>query len=265
MYTSVRLAVKYLQFYCGASNAKGHGVHSPFVYQFIREVLQNKQADAAFSQWKQWRRALQHSTEIITVHELGAGSHTGAAAVRSVGQIVSSASKPVRTAHLFYRIATFYQPTSILELGTSLGLTTGLFSLALPQATIHTIEGVASIHEKATQHFQNWGCKQIKAHLGNIDRLLPHVLQEMPTPDLVFMDGNHREAPTLRYFTQLVAVLPATALLIVDDIHWSAEMERAWLQIQQHPKVTATLDLFQFGIVLFRPDFHAKMHLRIRF
>lgn len=265
MYSSVQLALKYLQFYSVASNANGHGVHSPFVYQFIREVLQKKPANASFLQWKQWRRALEQSKEILHVNEIGAGSHTGAATHRSVGKIVAAAAKSVRTAHLFYRIAQFYRPSSILELGTSVGLTSGLFSLALPQAAIHTIEGVDAIYEKAISNFENWGCQNVTAHLGTIDLKLDSVLLEMPTPDLVFMDGNHREEPTLRYFKKLANFLPASAILIVDDIHWSAEMERAWLQIQQDPKVTATLDLFQFGMVLFRPDFHAKMHVRIRF
>lgn len=36
--TPIRL-IKYLQYHWVASNSKGHGVHSPFVYQFIRQSL----------------------------------------------------------------------------------------------------------------------------------------------------------------------------------------------------------------------------------
>jgi hypothetical protein len=36
--TPIRL-IKYLQYYWVAANSKGHGVHSPFVYQFIRQSL----------------------------------------------------------------------------------------------------------------------------------------------------------------------------------------------------------------------------------
>jgi len=34
---------KYFNYYLNASNGKGHGVHSPFVYSFIRSVLNNKE------------------------------------------------------------------------------------------------------------------------------------------------------------------------------------------------------------------------------
>ena len=41
--TPIRL-LKYLQYHWGASNSKGHGVHSPFVYQFIRQTLNGTSA-----------------------------------------------------------------------------------------------------------------------------------------------------------------------------------------------------------------------------
>ena len=44
MYPTFTLIKKYFQYYVNASNGKGHGVHSPFVYQFIQEVLLNKEA-----------------------------------------------------------------------------------------------------------------------------------------------------------------------------------------------------------------------------
>jgi len=137
--------------------------------------------------------------------------------------------------------------------------------LARPQATIHTIEGVQTIHAKAVEHLGEWDCKNVDCHLGNLDIVLPAVLQGMPAPDLVFMDGNHQEEPTIRYFNQILDYLPESAIVLVDDIHWSAGMEHAWKQIQQHPRVTTTIDLFQLGLVFFRPSFRSKLHHKIRF
>ena len=265
MYSTAELVLKYLSFYWEASHSKGHGVHSPFVFEFIQQVLQNKTTDHSFAQWKDWRANLLHSTEMLSWEEIGGGSRLGSFDKKSVAAIVNQSAKPIRTAKLFYKLVQFYQPNSILELGTSLGLSTALFSLARPTATIHTIEGVSSAYLKALTHFQEWQFKNVHSYFGNFDNKLTEVLNVMPAPELVFMDGNHQEEPTLRYFEQLVNHLPEQSIVIVDDIRWSAGMERAWKQIQQHEQVTATIDLFQFGIVLFRPSFHSKLHYRIRF
>jgi len=265
MYSTAELVINYLRFYWKASNSKGHGVHSPFVFDFINEVLQDTSIDPSFEKWKGWRYDLLHSREKIQLEEIGAGSRIGNFRTSTINALVKRTSKPVRTAHLLYRLLKHYQPNSILELGTSVGLSASLFSLARPDARIHTIEGVSTIHTKAVEYLKKWNCKNVQCHLGNLDFILPEVLQIMPAPDLVFMDGNHQEGPTLHYFNQVVEYLSDSAIVLVDDIHWSAGMECAWKQIQQHPRVTATIDLFQLGLVLFRPSFHTRLHSKIRF
>ncbi|MCC7526845.1 MAG: SAM-dependent methyltransferase, partial [Chitinophagaceae bacterium] len=78
-------------------------------------------------------------------------------------------------------------------------------------------------------------------------------------------DGNHRKEPTLAYFNQLMRHAGNNSLFIFDDIHWSAEMEEAWRDIQLHPAVTCSIDLFFIGIVFFTPDIKEKQHFTIRF
>ena len=38
-YSTPTVLLKYLQYYWVASNSKGHGIHSPFVFKFIQEIL----------------------------------------------------------------------------------------------------------------------------------------------------------------------------------------------------------------------------------
>ena len=42
LYSTPTLLLKYLHYYWGAANAKGHGIHSPFVFKFIKEILNSK-------------------------------------------------------------------------------------------------------------------------------------------------------------------------------------------------------------------------------
>jgi predicted O-methyltransferase YrrM len=84
-------------------------------------------------------------------------------------------------------------------------------------------------------------------------------------PDLVFMDGNHQEEATKRYFLQLLPHISSTSMIIVDDIHWSHGMEKAWSFIQTHKMVNLTIDFFQFGVAFLDPAFLGKSHFKIRY
>jgi predicted O-methyltransferase YrrM len=83
--------------------------------------------------------------------------------------------------------------------------------------------------------------------------------------DFVFIDGNHRLEPTLRYFEMLLKHATPNTILVFDDIHWSQEMELAWKSIQENSSVTCTVDLFFLGLVFLRKDFKVKQHFTIRF
>ncbi len=266
MNSFLRTCVDYLQFYISAFPASGHGIHSPFVYQFAREVLRDKTAFDDYQIWQQWREGLRHDNTFLPIVELGAGSTTAPDRdARRVADLAARVSKPPRTGRLLYRIARYYKPHHVIELGTSLGLSTALFSLARPEASILTIEGNWAVAEKAQANFDHWGCSNVTMVKGNFDECLAAVLEKLPGIDLAFLDGNHREEPTLRYFEQLLLKKHSDSIFIVDDIHWSAEMKAAWQAIKQHPDVRCTIDLFQVGLVFFKQEFKEVRHFCIRF
>ena len=89
--------------------------------------------------------------------------------------------------------------------------------------------------------------------LGNIDERLPEELAKLDTFSLAYLDANHRYAPTLHYFELLLEKAGEKSILIFDDIHWSAEMEKAWIAIIQHPAVSLSLDLYEAGILFLDP------------
>ncbi len=265
MFTSAQLLVKYLDFLLRASNSKGHGIHSPYVFDFVTKVLQDKTSYQEYEIWNAWRQSLLIDFTLLPVQEIGAGSRYGKSNIRSVSSLAKTAAKTPRTAKFIFRIARYCQPQTILELGTSLGLTAGFFSLACPASSIYTIEGVDAIAEKAKENMADWGCKNVRVEKGNLDTTLCELMGRISKPDLVFMDGNHQEEATKRYFLQLLPHISSTSMIIVDDIHWSHGMEKAWSFIQTHKMVNLTIDFFQFGVAFLDPAFLGKSHFKIRY
>lgn len=265
MYNSFQLAKKYFNYYLHASNSKGHGMHSPFVFDFILNVLNNKSSYKAPEEIEQLRKRLLSDKRIIEVEDFGAGSRVNSSKQRSVGQIAKSALKSKRLAQLLFRLVKHYQPQTIIELGTSLGITTAYFSKANPTASIKTIEGSKQVAAIADENFQKLNCANIQLLTGNFDDVLPSTISQLSSIDLAYIDGNHRYEPTINYFHQFLPKSNSQTILVFDDVHWSNEMEKAWEEIKSHPSVQYTIDIFFLGFVFFREEFKVKQNFVIRF
>lgn len=264
MYTRFQLARKYIYYYLTASNGKGHGVHSPFVFDFIKNVLNDNEDYPSYKIIENLRSALLHDKRIIEVEDLGAGSLAVPGKEKTIRDIAKAFLKPKKFAQLLSRIVQYYRADTIIELGTSLGITTAYLA-ANTSSKVFTIEGSENTALIALETFQKLSLQNIQLLQGNFDETLPRLLPQIQKVDLAFVDGNHRKKPTLHYFEQLLSYSSASTILIFDDIHWSAGMEAAWEEIQNHPSVTLTIDLFFIGLVFFKKDFKAKQHFTIRF
>jgi predicted O-methyltransferase YrrM len=264
MYSKRQLGFKYLNYYFTASNGKGHGMHSPFVFDIITKILNDTTEYSDYDTVEGLRKKLFNDETKLKIEELGAGSSSGKSNLRSVASIARHAMKSKKWGQLLYRIVKYYRPKTIIELGTSLGVTASYLSVANPDAKIFTLEGAPQIAAVAKQNFRTLELKNIKLVEGNFDNTLPAVLYQVPTVDLVFIDGNHRKEPTENYFHWLLSKINNDTILIFDDIHWSREMEEAWEHIKSHLAVRCSIDLFFLGIVFFRQEFKQRQHFKIR-
>jgi predicted O-methyltransferase YrrM len=264
MYPPLTLSVKYLEYLFGSSHSKGHGIHSPFVFDFIRKVLNDKTDYAEYAKVERLRKKLLADNSPVPIEDYGAGSGTGPGS-KSVAQIAKHAAKSHKYGKLLFRIARYYKPHYVIELGTSLGISSAYLGLADKTSVIVTGEGNYAIASLAKNNFESLGLTNVRIITGNFDNTLPEMVSAIPHVDLAFIDANHRKKPTLTYFNELLRKVTDTSVVIFDDIHWSAGMEAAWNEIKRHPSVMLTVDLFFLGIIFFRPEFKVKQHFRIRF
>jgi precorrin-6B methylase 2 len=271
MYSSFQLIIKYVHYWLTASNRKGHGVHSPFVFQFICEVLNDDREYYCYATIEKLRQQLKYDKTEIILEDFGAGSRTHSAYKRRICDIAKSSLKTKKFGQLFFRIINFCLSTSlerdatILELGTSLGITTAYLASANKNYKVVTIEGAKAVAEIAKKNFQRLELNNIELIEGNFDYTLVQILKELSAIDFAFIDGNHRKEPTISYFKEILAKTSEHSILIFDDIHWSREMEEAWEYIKHHGSVTLSIDLFFIGIVFFRKEQREKQHFTIRF
>lgn len=242
-----------------------HDIHSPFVFDFICNVLKKKSNELDFDTISQIRKILNSNTNTIMVEDFGAGSHTTTLNERRICDIAKNAGRNEKFGKLLYRIIQKYNYTTAIELGTSLGLGTMYIASAMKNGSVITLEGSKNIAAVAKQNFEQSNLFNIEQILGNFDQTLPQILKNIDKVDLFFIDGNHRMEPTIRYFYECISHLSHNGMMIFDDIHWSKEMSIAWQEIHKDKRVTLSIDLFYFGIVMTNTDFLEKQHFVLKY
>lgn len=258
------MIAEYIRHWLGAENAKGHGVHSPFVFDFIQTVLRDKRHFYAFDTLEQLRTDLLQKNDTILVSDMGAGSHSGAGTERRIADITRMAARTPQQGRFLFRLMQRYPYQTVLELGTSMGMGTAYLALGNTNASIHSIEGCANIAAQARHNLQSIGIKSVQIHEGNFDTVLKDVLCLEPQWDLIFIDGNHREEPTWRYFNEACGFLSEHGVMVFDDIHWSKGMKAAWEKIRSDQRVRLSLDLYYFGLVFVDRAFKEKQDFMLR-
>lgn len=260
---SIALRIRnYLKYLLKSKTA--HGIHSPFVYSLIQNIIYNKSSYYAYVPLELLRQTYFSNNEIIEINDYGAGSVYGKSKKRSVASIAKHSLKSRKYAQLIFRLAADIKPQKILELGTSLGITTLYLSYACSKSQIFTIEGSDEIAKKAEIAFKQFKRKNISLIKGKFSDALPGLLDEQKQFDFVFIDGHHDEKATLSYFCQILNHVTLNCIVIIDDINWSQGMKIAWEEIKNHEKVTLSIDVFEMGWVYFFPR-NQKEHFVIRF
>ncbi|MDP4273925.1 MAG: class I SAM-dependent methyltransferase, partial [Bacteroidota bacterium] len=129
---------------------------------------------------------------------------------------------------------------------------------ARPEAKVITIEADSSLADLAQKNFKRLGLNNIRLIRGRFDDNLPLLLKEISKFDLVFIDGNHRKEPVLNYFRLISVNMVSSGIMVLDDIHWSAEMEEAWDILKKEERVSLSIDLFFTGILFFKNGFQKE-------
>jgi len=257
---SVHRIYHFIRHQITAFHSGGHGVHSPYLFDFIQNVISEKHPYYCFESIEKLRKELLDDSRTVSIIDWVTGSNRQ----KTIVALASGALKPTRQGQLLFRICAHYSYKKVLELGTSLGITTLYLAAADKKINCISVEGSPELAAKANELHQSAGASNIQIKMINPDSHLTWVLEEAGTQDLIFIDSNHRHEALKNYFNLCVNFIHSNSIIVVDDPYWSEGMTRAWQEIRKHRKVTSTIDLYEMGIVFFNPEF-GRRNYRIRF
>lgn len=275
--TVIYRVLSWLKHRLTAWNTGGEGIHSPYLFEWVRMVMSDKHSYYCWDSIEVCRQAMLADDRELEFVDYGSGKQQGGREKKRVCDIARKSLTKKRYAQMLYRLVNWLGESeiragrvemreerglTIVELGTSLGVTTAYLAMPDSRNRVLTFEGCSSVAEVAEENWRKLNVKNIQCVVGAIDAAV--LSRELSCVDVAFVDANHTYAGAREYFNVLASMVHEKSVIVVDDIHYSSEMERAWKEICEDERVTSTMDLYQMGLVFFDPHYwHRNYRMRL--
>lgn len=262
----------WLKHYLTAWNTGGEGVHSPYLFEWVRMVMSDKHAYRVWEDIESVRARMLVSDQVVEFVDYGSGvgrKGEGAKGEKRVKDIAKGSLARAKYAQMLFRLVNWLghqlreenRGLTIVELGTSLGVTTAYLAGVDTRDKVYTYEGCEAVAKIAKENWNVLGMNNIDCRVGPIDEV--QLQRSLERVDVAFVDANHTYEASMRYFDVLAQKVHEKSVVVMDDIHHSEEMERAWKEICADERVTSTIDLYQMGLVFFDKHYW-KRNYRMR-
>jgi predicted O-methyltransferase YrrM len=262
----------WLKHYLTAWNTGGEGVHSPYLFEWVRMVMSDKHAYRVWEDIESVRARMLVSDQVVEFVDYGSGvgrKSEGAKGEKRVKDIAKGSLARAKYAQMLFRLVNWLghqlreenRGLTIVELGTSLGVTTAYLAGVDTRDKVYTYEGCEAVAKIAMDNWKQLRMSNIDCRVGPIDE--GQLQCSLERVDVAFVDANHTYEASLKYFDILAQKVHEKSVVVMDDIHHSEEMERAWREICADERVTSTIDLYQMGLVFFDKHYW-KRNYRMR-
>ena len=226
--------------YRGIRYRKGFGVHSPFVFNLITKVIEEKCSYYSFYDIELLRKQLLFREGEINYPD--------------------RQNKGKRKTLLF-RLTNYFKSKNILQIGTTMGLSTLYLTSYATGLKCIALENVPEFATTARQAFAKEGRNPVDLRIGNYKDLLPQALNDINSLDFVFFNTLYEQHNNLWLFNECMKYAHNDTVFVFEGIKASRKMRELWEEICACPEVTVTLDLYSLGIVLFNKKLHKRDYI----
>lgn len=195
-----------------------YGIHSPFVYEFMRKVLNDSGSNRDYDTIYRISRLLDKRKHINYYLR--------------------------KRSRLLYRMVRYFEPDSVVSFGKTSALNTAAMALGHLQSKVYLEEstdfldtlnsmGVVNVSLIQPEEFDSEHFKQLNS-------------------GFVFFGHNSFEDDTWDYLGDCLNHKTSDSVFIFEGIHRTRDMEDAWEEIKGNEDVSVTFDLYCVGVVFFR-------------
>lgn len=237
---------------------KGFGVHSPFVYNLITKVIEERCGYYSFYDIELLRKQLLFREERLTYPDR---QKRGRMKSRTIGEIVKREAIKPRHGALLFRLVNYFKSVRILQLGPTMGLSTLYLTSYASHLQCVALENVSEFATIARQVFDKAARNPIDLRVGDYQTLLPEALRDMKQVDCVFFNTLYELYDNFRLFEACLDYVHNDTFFVFEGIRANSQMRKFWQDVCASPDVTVTLDLYSLGIVFFNKKLHKRDYI----
>ena len=241
---------KWARIYRMIFHRKGHGVHSPFVFDLITHVIEQPLSYYSYKEMDLIRLHLQQSNR--SINDQGK-RYTMQKYLRK--QAISK-----KEGELLFRIANHYKPYSILTIGSSMGLLPLYLTGYSSKACCITLENNDEIALIAQEALEKREKRQIRIYPGLYEQSLPDALRELKKIDFLYISKTLTIKESDTAYHQCIPLMHDETIVMIGGIHDTPDKQKYWQQLCKDPQITVSIDLYQSGLIFFRPQLHKRMY-----
>lgn len=246
------------------TSKRWNAFHSPYLFSLFQYACDEKVTFSLFKQIELYRNTFLSSAKQVTRTDKGAGSKRTTSNQLPLQKIArSSLSNPFQC-RFMSRLVQYSRARTVVELGTSLGISTAYLAAGMSEGNVYSVEGDPILSNHAQQMLKELNLPHIHLINDTFENFITSLPDEISGIDILFIDGDHRKDRLLKYYNGLLPKLHAGSIVIVDDIHWSPDMEEGWKEISAQKEISQSVDCFYFGLLFFDQIFLAKEHHKVR-
>lgn len=206
---------------------KGYGVHSPFAYAVITEVIEER---LPYYAYQRMRRIYVNNSPI-----------------------------PFKVATLLFRLANRFRAHRILEIGCDTGYSILPMLMVDKRNEVTTVAGTHQ-RQETEQHLSLF-----KSTIGRIDYIESiDILADDYVADMIVVNGAPAGMDPEPFVEWLKSHLQERGILFVRGIQPGHQLESFWDEVCECDQIEVTMDLYDFGLAIRQPRFY-KQHYVVSF
>jgi len=223
---------------------KGYGVHSPFAFNLITQVIYETSPYYAYRRLREIRNDLLSRRKALAITERHISNQ--------------------RVDELLFRLVNYVSPCTIIEIGTSHGLTTLYLSSAKKQVRCITVDKEQPENTIAQKLFEKTGAN-IEFHVDSSFLCLGEILKSVSLAGFILFTVNRNSLSTIRLlFEQCLNSTDCNSLIVIKGIHSCGRTARWWNEVISDNRTGVTFDLYDVGFVFFDKT-KIKQHYIVNF
>lgn len=232
------------------------GIQSPYLYHFVFNITKNLFPYYKFEKVEYARKEL-----IRNLSEMSGANAGNQLFMHYLSGIDIGNKEESTVGQTIFRIINDIQAKTVLEIGTFFGIDTLYIKQASPSAKCICIAENSEMAALARNIWKTQDETTISILAENHSADIKKKLKTLKNVDFVLFNATENIEQRLADFKGCLSAKHPGTVFVMKYIHNTPEMERIWKITRNHPEVSASIDLFSIGILLFRQDLGKKNYV----